>query len=187
MLGGVCAGEGRGGAQSGWCTAAPHGSNEAVKGSLHGTHSSSMIPTNTWFGQGGQWDGGVCVCVCVSLAHTLISPPLLPHTLASTHALRWLRRELHGEETENEGGKNDQVDVLRMDGHSYPARTKVKPTNVWMGCCVGTYSTNCALLSSTRVRSVLTDVVLLRKASEPAFLTSLFFAKARNVSQNVVC
>ena len=72
MLGGVCAGEGRGGAQSGWCTAAPHGSNEAVKGSLHGTHSSSMIPTNTWFGQGGQWsqwDGGVCVCVRVPRAH----------------------------------------------------------------------------------------------------------------------
>ena len=126
--------------------------------------------------------------VCVPLAHTLISPPPLPQTLASTHALRRLRRELLGEETEKEGEKNDQVDVLRMDGHSYPARTKVKPTNVWMGCCVGTYSINCALLSSTRVRSVLTDVVLLRKASEPAFLTSLFFAnKARNVSQNVVC
>ena len=33
----------------------------------------------------------------------------------------------------------------------YRARIKVKPTNVWVGCCVGTYSTNCALLSSTRV------------------------------------
>ena len=129
----------------------------------------------------------MAVCVCVSLAHTRTSPPPLPpHTLS--HPVRRLRREPHGGETEKEGEKNDQVDVLRMDGHSYPARTKVKPTNVWMGCCVGTYSTNCALLSSTRVRSVLTDVVLLRKASEPAFLTSLFFAnKARNVSQNVVC
>ena len=77
MLGGVCAGEGHGGAQSGWCTAAPHGSNEAVKGSLHCTHSSSMIPTNTWFGQRSQWDGGVCVCVRVPRAHPNIatSPP----------------------------------------------------------------------------------------------------------------
>ena len=58
----------------------------------------------------------VCVCVCVSLAHTLISPPPLSHALASTHALRRLRRELHGEEAENEGGENDQVDVLRMNG-----------------------------------------------------------------------
>ena len=55
----------------------------------------------------------------------------------------------------------------------YRARTKVKPTNVWMGCCVGTYSTSCALLSSTRVLSVLTDVVLLLKAGAESsvFLT----------------
>ena len=56
----------------------------------------------------------VCVCVCVSLAHTLISPPPLPHTLASTHALRRLRRELHGGETENEEGKMIKS-ILRMD------------------------------------------------------------------------
>ena len=68
----------------------------------------------------------------------------------------------------------------------YRARTKVKPTNVWMGCCVGTYSANCALLSSTSVLPVLTDVVLLRKASAES-LPFLVLAKARNVSQNVVC
>ena len=65
---------------------------------------------------------------------------------------------------------------------SYHARTKVKPTNEWMGCCVGTYAPNCTLLSSTRVLSVRTAVVLLRKAVRALCLFSLV-----RLARNVVC
>ena len=65
---------------------------------------------------------------------------------------------------------------------SYRACTKVKPANVWMGCCVGTYAPNCTLLSSTRVLSVRTAVVLLRKAVRALCLFSLV-----RLARNVVC
>ena len=42
----------------------------------------------------------------------------------------------------------------------YRARTKVKPTNEWMGCCVGTY------LFLLKARNVSQNVVLLTMRSQ---------------------